>query len=61
MTGVERVAIYTIGEMPTHAARQLVGGKWTSKLGKSIDLEQDLHALTGDRYGQVRLIVNRRI
>jgi hypothetical protein len=33
--GFEKVAIYAIAEdVPTHAARQLSNGKWTSKLGE---------------------------
>jgi hypothetical protein len=44
---------------PTHAARQLPSGKWTSKLGKDIDIEHDLHALEGDTYGRVVRLFRR--
>lgn len=57
--GEEHVAIYSIGESPSHAARQLPTGKWTSKLGKSVDIEYELHALTGDQYGKVALMLRR--
>ena len=33
--GIEKVAIYGIGEQFTHVARQLPSGRWTSKLGKA--------------------------
>lgn len=37
--GLEKVAIYCDpGGTPTHAARQLDDGKWTSKLGQSWDI-----------------------
>ena len=31
--GHEKVALYALDGRPTHAARQLPDGKWTSKLG----------------------------
>ena len=37
--GFEKVAIYTLNGKPTHAARQLPSGSWTSKLGKWVDIE----------------------
>jgi len=40
--GYEKIAIYTDGRgIPTHAARQLPNGRWTSKLGENIDIEHD--------------------
>ncbi|MCI0637958.1 MAG: hypothetical protein L0Y72_23715 [Gemmataceae bacterium] len=41
--------------MPTHAARQLPTGRWSSKLGPSEDIEHDLHALEGEIYGTIAL------
>src|SRR5437899_3157076 len=35
----EKIALYAKDKMPTHAARQLASGWWTSKLGPSIDIE----------------------
>lgn len=59
----EKVAIYAsdLGE-PTHAARQLENGNWTSKLGTWQDIDHT--ALTslegvGWAYGTVRLILQR--
>lgn len=47
----EKVAIFAIGSTPTHAARQLPNGKWSSKLGKGIDVSHALLSLNGAQYG----------
>lgn len=39
--GIEKVVIYTLSGKPTHAARQLSKGTWTSKLGKDVDIEHE--------------------
>ena len=58
--GHEKVAVFTnAAGAPTHAARQLLNGKWSSKLGKAEDIEHDLEALEGDEYGSVALIMKR--
>ncbi len=44
---------------PTHAARQLSSGRWTSKLGKDVDMEHDLTALKGEQYGRVAILMKR--
>src|SRR5262245_58879428 len=54
--GFEKVALYAKktkdGSVPTHAARQLPDGKWTSKLGKYEDVEHRGPAhVTGPVYG----------
>ena len=50
--GFEKIAIYTKSpDQPTHAARQLESGKWTSKLGYNIDIEHTIDGLTGSAYG----------
>lgn len=56
-----RIAIYCNGNTPTHLARQLPDGKWTSKLGESIDIEHTLEALEDGNYGQVKVIMARHI
>ncbi|MCP4251407.1 MAG: hypothetical protein GY778_30595 [bacterium] len=57
----ERVAIFVDANgIPTHAARQLGNGKWTSKLGEHVDIEHDLKALEGNTYGTVALVMKRR-
>ena len=58
--GLEKVALFAdAAGMQTHAARQLASGRWTSKLGQAEDIEHDLHALEGEIYGVVALILKR--
>ena len=52
-TGFEKIALYALGGRPKHAARQLPDGRWTSKLGKHIDIAHTLRGLEGPMYGQV--------
>ena len=60
--GVEKVALFTSSRgIPTHAARQLRSGMWTSKLGASVDIAHRLRGLEGKEYGQAILIYSRRI
>ena len=48
--GFEKVAIYAQADgAPTHAARQLPDGTWTSKLGQEVDIgHTDLQGVSGD-------------
>lgn len=48
----EKVALYTKDHVPTHAARQLPNGHWTSKIGQFWDVEHALGALEGPEYGR---------
>jgi hypothetical protein len=58
--GFEKIAIYANDNAPTHAARQLDNGKWTSKLGSGQDIEHDsLDILTGNIYGAVVQFLKR--
>ena len=58
--GIEKVALYAVGDTPTHAARQLANGMWTSKLGPSIDIEHTTpDAVAGGVYGEVVAILGR--
>jgi hypothetical protein len=58
--GYEKVAIYVLDGIPTHAARQLPTGKWTSKLGSDIDIEHDSpEALNGPTYGSATIFMKR--
>ncbi len=58
--GVEKVALYALGETPTHAARQLANGTWSSKLGPAIDIEHATpDAVAGGIYGEVVVIMVR--
>lgn len=58
--GVEKVAIYADDfQRPRHAARQLPNGRWTSKLGRDVDIEHSLHDLEGPAYGTVAIVLAR--
>jgi hypothetical protein len=39
--GFQKIVIYSHSGKPTHAARQLPSGLWTSKLGRWFDIEHD--------------------
>lgn len=51
--GFVKIALYANGDEPTHAARQLPDGKWSSKIGRHIDISHTLRGLEGPRYGSV--------
>ena len=54
----EKVAIYAKNGEPTHAARQLDDGRWTSKLGKYEDIEHGSpESLQGDGFGEYGSVV----
>lgn len=55
----EKVAIYALSGKPTHAARQLADGRWTSKLGKEVDICHSVRGLEGPLYGQVAIYLKR--
>jgi hypothetical protein len=62
----ERIAIYgnvTGGTVtPTHAARQLPNGCWTSKLGKHEDIEHSTAAcVEGGTYGSIVCFMKRPV
>lgn len=65
--GIEKIAIYVDANgVPTHAARQLADGTWTSKLGEWEDIQhKTLEAMEDSRglglgYGKVKLILKRQ-
>lgn len=57
----EKIAIYVDPDgKPTHAARQLSSGRWTSKLGQLEDIEHvTLESLTNSSYGSIAIIMKR--
>jgi len=61
--GYEKIAIYTDRRgLPTHAARQLSNGRWSSKLGELEDIEHhDLQALEGPGYGSAVRYLRRTL
>lgn len=62
--GFEKIAIYAKDGKPTHVARQIGADRWTSKLGRGVDIEHDnLERLAGDsnsEYGSVVKFLVRR-
>jgi hypothetical protein len=60
--GYEKIALFAdVAGRPTHAARQLSNGRWSSKLGKMEDIEHGLRDLEGTLYGSVVLIMKRTV
>jgi hypothetical protein len=58
--GFERIALFADDNgFPTHAARQLPNGRWTSKLGRAEDIEHELGDLEGKEYGNVIRVMRR--
>lgn len=62
-SGWQKIAIYADSTgKPTHIARQLSNGKWTSKLGQDEDIEhENLEGLVGEIYGSVVCIMKKTI
>lgn len=59
--GYKKVAIYVNQQGPTHIARQVESGRWTSKLGILEDIEHEtLEALEGDAYGKATAFLKKR-
>jgi hypothetical protein len=53
-TGFEKIALFANADgTPTHLARQITNGRWSSKLGTLQDIEHDLLAVCGAEYGKV--------
>jgi hypothetical protein len=59
--GIEKIAIFAHpNNEPTHAARQLPNGNWTSKMGPSNDVEHTLNALCNSPwYGSAAIFMSR--
>ena len=58
--GVTKVALFAKDNIPTHAARQLPNGSWTSKLGILEDVRHSLFAISEGLYGDVVLYLKRK-
>ena len=61
---IEKIVLFggdSVGEViPTHAARQLGSGKWSSKLGPFEDVSHDFpEDVSGPAYGKVVLFMSR--
>jgi hypothetical protein len=64
--GYEKIAIYATHSMgvhsPTHAAKQLPDGRWTSKLGVCEDITHTaVDCLVGPRYGAPICYLKRKV
>ncbi|HVC93843.1 MAG TPA: hypothetical protein VND64_09135 [Pirellulales bacterium] len=58
--GYEKVALFAnAASFPTHAARQLENGRWTSKIGQLERIEHSLRDLEGIEYGLVVVAMKR--
>jgi hypothetical protein len=58
--GFEKIAIFTDSQdIPTHAARQLPSGKWTSELGRLEDIEHELIGVGGAAYGKISVVLRK--
>lgn len=56
--GRRKIAIFVDDRgTPTHAARLLDTGRWTSKLGRQVDVVHDLSALEGSIYGKIAVVL----
>lgn len=56
----EKIALFASSNgVPTHAARQLPNGSWTSKLGRQEDIEHSLEGVEGPAYGTVVRFMRR--
>ncbi len=45
--------------IPTHAARQLDNGYWTSKLGRDIDVQHTIKSIEEGAYGMAKIFMKR--
>jgi hypothetical protein len=60
VTGIEKVVIFLKDSLPTHAARQLESGVWTSKCGHLEDIQHEsLTNLEGSTYGKAVQFMQR--
>ena len=61
--GFEKIVIYTKSGAPTHAARQLPDGQWSSKLGSLDDIAHHLDGVTDgpEGYGQPAVFMKRAL
>jgi hypothetical protein len=60
-SGYQKVAIYAISGSVKHMARQLPDGKWTSKLGRSVDISHALSGVEGPDYGTVVQFLRKKV
>lgn len=59
--GYEKIAIFHKDSKPTHAAKQLRNGLWSSKLGIFFDISHDIEGMQGKEYGNIAFYMKRKI
>ncbi|PJE03034.1 MAG: hypothetical protein CK427_06170 [Leptospira sp.] len=60
--GYLKIAIYTnSNNLPTHAARQLENGEWTSKMGPWHDVSHSLNSMENGEYGNATVFMKKAI
>lgn len=60
--GYDKICLFVNDEgIPTHAARLLPNGYWTSKVGNWEDIEHELRALEGKYYGRIACFMRRPV
>lgn len=64
--GKQKIALYCVGQTPTHAAIQIISGKhagnWSSKLGDLIDIfHETVEAVECDAYGKAIAYFERNV
>ena len=60
--GYEKVALYgKADDDPTHAAREIGPGLWSSKIGQNEDITHTLDGLAGPLYGTPRRFMRRQL
>ncbi|WP_324752100.1 DUF7689 domain-containing protein [Roseovarius sp. Pro17] len=60
--GVEKIAIFHLHNEPTHAAKLIDQGTWSSKLGKSYDISHSktcLDDISANGYGEIAYFMQR--
>lgn len=57
----QKIAIFADkDDVPTHAARQLDNGFWTSKLGQDIDVQHTIQSIEDGFYGRAVVCMKKR-
>lgn len=59
--GFEKIVLFEKDGAPTHAARLLPDGNWTSKMGSFHDISHKLEGLEGQVYGRATLFFKRKL
>ena len=55
----EKIALFALNGVPTHAARLLRNGIWASKLGEAHDILHAITGVSGNTYGEVTCFMKR--